>query len=220
MDKLINKIITINEHTPKAVSNNILHIIIDENRLKYNLWQKKNDGTDTAAWLVFQHTAVGQRINIAYKELEKSFVNQQNKNITYTERTIFNIIADDIENIINVDDDLLASYPTPPAQESISEIIQGAKVQSNPVHQSIPVMESFTNTKDKQITRTAIAKSMLENCGVVDYIKAEEIIGWIYTGDIPAQETKSPIKIERMQEARTSAKINNEKEIRIEDVPF
>jgi len=84
-----------------------LKIILLQDKLKYNFWIKKQDGTETKAYQQFQkfRFTAGDVVVAEVVEQEKSFVNEKGKDIAFTDRTI--------KFFYTMDEDTPQSHQTP-----------------------------------------------------------------------------------------------------------
>lgn len=91
MEKLLEKIITISSVTNLNPEDKKPINFKDENGDKYTLFKFKKDGTKSMAYQMFEtlpYGGEGSTIGIAYTEEPKTFVNEQGKEISFTQRTV------------------------------------------------------------------------------------------------------------------------------------
>ncbi len=93
MDGVINRNIQIESIEAKMASTgNMKYILKDTSNNKYFFWQK-NKGQDSEAYLSFTGMGLkkGDTVAIGFTEEQKSFVNNENKTIDYTDRFILSL---------------------------------------------------------------------------------------------------------------------------------
>lgn len=91
MEKLLEKIITVSSVTNLNPGDKKPINFKDENGDKYTLFKFKKDGTKSMAYQMFEtlpYGGEGSTIGIAYTEEPKTFVNEQGKEISFTQRTV------------------------------------------------------------------------------------------------------------------------------------
>jgi len=91
MEKLLEKIITVSSVTNLNPEDKKPISFKDENGDKYTLFKFKKDGTKSMAYQMFEtlpYGGEGSTIGIAYTEEPKTFVNEQGKEISFTQRTV------------------------------------------------------------------------------------------------------------------------------------
>jgi hypothetical protein len=93
MNELQNKVIKITGVESKMINNSTLYTLISNEGgkdVKYNLWSKKKDGSDTAAYSAFQqlNVQVGSVVEVAFTAEPQSFVNEQGKSVNFERRTV------------------------------------------------------------------------------------------------------------------------------------
>ena len=73
-----------------SIADNGKKITLLSGKEKYNFWKTKTDKTETRAYQQYQSMRVsaGNEYPLAVKEEEKSFTNDQGKNITFMDRTV------------------------------------------------------------------------------------------------------------------------------------
>ncbi len=89
---LITKLIEVSDITEKAFLNGKQAKIKDQDNLTYTVWQKKKDGSISAAWASLERVGLGSNIQIGYVEEQKEYEGKP-----YTARTI-RTINEDIGN--------------------------------------------------------------------------------------------------------------------------
>jgi len=80
---LIKKVIEVTDITEKRYETGKQAKIKDASNLTYNVYEKKQDGTTSAAWTALDKVNIGATVEIAYVEQEKEYEGKP-----YTARTI------------------------------------------------------------------------------------------------------------------------------------
>ena len=95
--------IKVSEVSQKTIKNgSVMTKVTDEAGKKYSFFNKKKDGEPTAASVGFLGVGIGDVVEIGFKEEEKSFVGDEGKQISYTQRTI--LFANKLDNTVLVDE--------------------------------------------------------------------------------------------------------------------
>lgn len=81
--------IVVNAVEQKTIKNgSVMTKITDSEGKKYSFFNKKKDGTESAAYQGFQGVSIGDTVAIGVVEEEKEFIGDEGKPIKYTQRTI------------------------------------------------------------------------------------------------------------------------------------
>lgn len=88
-NKLLNKTITISSEETKRTQYGMVKKIKDENNLTYSVFQTKQDGSESAAWVQYKNLNIGDTVQISYVEEPKEFEGKG-----YMARTIRNFNSD------------------------------------------------------------------------------------------------------------------------------
>ena len=72
-----------------------------DDKLKYNFWRTKKDGTPTKAELQFQkfRFIAGDKVEAMVEETPQTFVNEKGKKINFTDRKIAYFLTQDDQNV-------------------------------------------------------------------------------------------------------------------------